>query len=135
MRIRGLCKLPNGRDWLWRKLGLALVGRALLRKSLIQLSADRWGCAPSLLVVWPEMTQCWSPQSTGLLMTSRKDLCQHTPHRTAAASGPIPMAGHHPTPPPQETLICAQDPSLVGSLLLSSGSRPILEFKRRESLS
>ena len=28
MRIRGLCKLPDGRDWPWGKLGLALVGRA-----------------------------------------------------------------------------------------------------------
>ena len=35
------------------KLGLALVGRAMLSKSLIQFSADGWSCAPSLLVVWP----------------------------------------------------------------------------------
>ena len=26
---------------------------------LIQLLADGWGRAPSLLVVWPEMTQPW----------------------------------------------------------------------------
>ena len=32
----GLCKLPDGRDWLWGKLGLALVGKAMLSKSLIQ---------------------------------------------------------------------------------------------------
>jgi len=31
-RIRGLCKLPDERDWLWGKLGLALVGRVLLSK-------------------------------------------------------------------------------------------------------
>ena len=36
------------------KLGLALMGRALLSKALIQLSADGWGCAPSLVIVWPE---------------------------------------------------------------------------------
>ena len=36
------------------KLGLVLVDRAMLSKSLIQLSADRWG---SLLVVWPEQQQ------------------------------------------------------------------------------
>ena len=30
MRLRGLCKLLDGRDWWWGKLGLALVGRALL---------------------------------------------------------------------------------------------------------
>ena len=35
MRTRGLYKLPDGRDWLWGKLGLALMGRAMLGKSLI----------------------------------------------------------------------------------------------------
>ena len=38
--VRGLCKLPDGRDQLWGKLCLALVGRAMLSKSLVQLSAD-----------------------------------------------------------------------------------------------
>ena len=47
-------KLLDGKDWQWRKLGLALVSRALLSKALIQLSANRWGCTPSLVVVWPE---------------------------------------------------------------------------------
>ena len=49
MRIRGLWKLPDVRDWLWHKQGLALVSRAILTKSLLQLSADGWGCVPSLL--------------------------------------------------------------------------------------
>ena len=40
IRIRNLCKLPDGKDWLWEKLGLALVGRALLSTSLIQFSVD-----------------------------------------------------------------------------------------------
>ena len=48
MRIKGLCKLPDGRDWLWGKLSLALKGRAMLNKSWIQFSAYGWGCAPSL---------------------------------------------------------------------------------------
>ena len=43
-----LWKLPDGRDWLWGELGLALVGKAMLSKSLIQFSADGWGCVPSL---------------------------------------------------------------------------------------
>ena len=47
-RLGGLCKLPDGRDWWWEKLSLALVGRALLSKTLIQLSADGWGCPPSV---------------------------------------------------------------------------------------
>ena len=29
-------------------LGLVLMGRAMLRKSLIQFSVDGWGCVPSL---------------------------------------------------------------------------------------
>ena len=37
--IRGLCKLPDGRDRLRGKLGLALVLWAMLSKFLIQLSA------------------------------------------------------------------------------------------------
>ena len=31
-----------------------MVDRAMFSKSLIQLSAKEWGCAPSLLAVWPE---------------------------------------------------------------------------------
>ena len=49
IRIRGLWKLPDRRDWLWGKLGLVLIGRAMLSKSLIQFSVDGWGCVPSLL--------------------------------------------------------------------------------------
>ena len=56
MRLRDLCKLLDVRDWCWEKLDLALVGRALLSKALIQLSSDGWGCAPYLVVVWPEAT-------------------------------------------------------------------------------
>ena len=43
----------------WEKLGLALVGKALHSKALIQLSADGWGCTPSLVVVGPEVTKSW----------------------------------------------------------------------------
>ena len=38
-------------------LGLTLVDRAFLSKALIQLPADGWDCAPSLLVVWPVVTK------------------------------------------------------------------------------
>jgi len=48
MRISGLWKLLDGRHWLWGKLGLALVYRTMLSKSLIQFSAHGWVCAPSL---------------------------------------------------------------------------------------
>ena len=46
-----LYKLPDERDWLWGKLGLALVGKAILSKSLIQSSADEWVCAPFMQFV------------------------------------------------------------------------------------
>ena len=39
-RLRGLCKLPNGKDLQWEKLGLALVGRTVLSQVLIKLFAD-----------------------------------------------------------------------------------------------
>ena len=45
-----LWKLPDGRDW--GKLGLVLMGRAMLIKSLIQFSVDTWSCVPSLLFTW-----------------------------------------------------------------------------------
>ena len=48
-KIRGLWKLPDGRDWLWGKLGLVLMGGAMLSKSLIQFSVDGQDCVPSLL--------------------------------------------------------------------------------------
>ena len=48
-RLRGLWKLPDGRDWLRGKLGLVLMGGAMLSKSLIQFSVEGWGCVPSLL--------------------------------------------------------------------------------------
>ena len=34
------------------KLGLALVGKAMLSKPLIQFSVNGWGCVPSLLFTW-----------------------------------------------------------------------------------
>ena len=43
-KVRGLWKLLDGRDWLRGKLGLVLMGGAMLSKSLIQFSVDGWGC-------------------------------------------------------------------------------------------
>ena len=36
-------RLPDGRDWLWGNLGLALMGGAMFSQSLIQFSVDEWG--------------------------------------------------------------------------------------------
>ena len=55
----------------WVELGLVpLVGRAMsrgafrgdfvLRKTLGRLSADGWGCVPTLFIVWPEVFQHWN---------------------------------------------------------------------------
>ena len=69
MRLRGLYKLPDGRDWWWEKLGLALVGRAMLTKILIKISAGEWGCVSWL--VWGNPT-LRSTRSTVELMVDSK---------------------------------------------------------------
>ena len=59
-----MCKLLDGKDWVpldgREKLGLALMGRALLSRALIQLSADEYGCPLSTVAVWPGASQPWS---------------------------------------------------------------------------
>ena len=77
--------------------GPALVGRVVLSKILMQVSADGWGCAPSLLVVWPEEAPSWSllvlcyGRAYGDL---QEDLCQDTYPRAAAANALVPTVGH-----------------------------------------
>ena len=42
------------------KLGLVLMGGAMLSKSLIQFSVDGWSCVPSLLAMAPHSsTPAW----------------------------------------------------------------------------
>ena len=105
MRLRGLCKLPDGKNWQWEKLGLALVGRALLSKALIQLSAKGLGCIPSLIVVWPEGTQA---RVYGLYGRVNGDL-QEGVHQAglsqpAAAIAAVPVMIPCQTMHPQEAL-------------------------------
>ena len=124
--LTGFCKLPDGSDWWWVELGLSLVGRDMLSKTLVYLSADAWGCAPSLLfgLWWP---------SLGVYRLSGRingnDLQQGSFQwvlpRAAAASGLIHALGHYHPTSLQETLQqwqvgLVQSP--VGSLLLSPGS-------------
>ena len=67
----------------WRKLGLVLMGRAMLSKSLIQFSVDGWGCVPSLLFgLRPDYGR-----GNG---TSFKRTSAHT----VVFSAPDPAAGH-----------------------------------------
>lgn len=96
-------QLPDARDSLWGKLGLPLLGRAILSKSLYKFSARRCGCDPSLQ---------FGPRQPSPGICSRygraigygkangnlfeEDLCQHAgPPRTAAAIAPDPVAGPH----------------------------------------
>ena len=46
------------------KLGLVLMGRAMLSKSLIQFSIDGWSCVPSLLFT-PAAARGWSSEWWG----------------------------------------------------------------------
>ena len=48
-KVGGLWKLPDGKDWLWGKLGLFLMGETMVSKSLIQFFVDGQGCVSSLL--------------------------------------------------------------------------------------
>ena len=98
--IRGLWKLPDWRDWLQSvgRLGLALVGKAMLSKSLNQFSDDRWGYVPSLLRL---PTWCAS-----------QDCCSLYTYYPAGYSWHIPP----PETPEHSQASLAQ--SLVGWLLL-----------------
>ena len=49
IKIRGLWKLPDRRDWLRGKQDLILMGMAMLSKSSVWFFIDRRGCVPSRL--------------------------------------------------------------------------------------
>jgi len=119
IRIRGLWKLPDGRDWLWGKLGkldLVLMGRAVLNKSLVQFSVGGCGCVPSLLF---DLRPNYGGGNE-----DNGDLLQKVPCRHCCTQCPEPGAGHHwPTTPlgtPGHSQASLAQ-SLVGSLLLSPG--------------
>ena len=61
--IKGLWKLPNGRDWWWVGLDfVSIMGKAMLSRTLICSYADDWSFVPFMLVVWPDTAQHWSLQ-------------------------------------------------------------------------
>ena len=100
-------------------MGLVLMGRAMLSKSLIQFSADGWDCVPSLyLGLRPNYVR-----GNGDLL--QKDLCQDAvAPMTVVVSARDYAVGHcQPTPvleaPGHSAANLAQ--SLVGSLFLSPG--------------
>ena len=76
------------------KLGLVLIGRAMLSKSLIQFSVDGWNCVRSMLFTWGQTMM----EAMKIEVTSLK----RSIARTATLSAPNPAAGHHwPTSPPE----------------------------------
>ena len=116
IRIRGLWKLPDGRDWLKGKLGLILMGRAMLSKSLTQFSVDGQSCVSSLLFDL-------RPNYGG--GNENRDLLVKVPCMHCWTHHPNPAAGHHqPTPPPEthgHSWARLGQP-LVGSVFLFPGS-------------
>ena len=90
IRIRGLWKLPEGRDWLRGKLGLVLTGGAMLSKSLIQFSVDGRGCVPSLLL---DLRPNYGGGNEG-----NSDLLQKVPCTHCCTQCPWPCSRPLPTP-------------------------------------
>ena len=116
IRIRGLWKLPDGRVSRG-KLGLVLMGRAMLSKSLIQFSVDGWGFVPSLLF---DLRPNYGGGNE-----DNGDLCQKVPCTHCYISALNPAADHCWPTSLQETPGHSQaslGQSLEGSLLLSPGS-------------
>jgi len=106
--------LPDGRDWLWGNLGLVLMGRAKLSKSLIQFSVN----GPAMFPPW---WLAWGQTMVGVMMTSFRRINGLTVVLSATDSA----ASHFWPMPPQETPGHAQPSpaqSLVGTLHLFSRS-------------
>ena len=109
----------------WGKLGLVLMGGAMLNKSLIQFSVDEWSCVPSLLFTL-------GPNYGGG-NEDNGDLLQKAPCMCCYTQCPNPAAGHHRPTSPLETPGHSQaslGQSPVGlshcSFLLGSGAHKVL---------
>ena len=112
-----LWKLPHGRDWLWGKQGLVLMGGDMLSKSLIQFSFDMQSCVPSLLF---DLRPNYGGGNEAMVTSFIRSHAG-----TATISAPEPTTGHHQPTPPPETPGHSQASlghSFVESLLLSPGS-------------
>ena len=98
------------------KLGLFLMGRAMLSKSLIQFSVDGQGCGPSLLFDLRA--------NTGGGSEDNGDFLKRSVHALPHSVPPTLQAHCQPTPLPETLghIWASRGQSLVGSLLLSPGS-------------
>ena len=109
-----LMEVSDGRDWLRGKLGLVLMDGTMLSKSLIQRVGS---CISSLLFTWGQTMVDVMKIMVNFFKSSRT--------WTATLIARNPAAGHHQHMPQPETPGHSWetlDQSLVGSLLLSSGS-------------
>ena len=79
------------------KLGLVLIGRAMLSKSLTQFFVDEWGCVPH-----PPPLFTWG-QTLVKVMKKMATSFKRSHACTAKLSAPNPAAGHHRPTPPAET--------------------------------
>ena len=102
------------------KLGLVLMAGAMLSKSLIQFSVHRQGCVPSLLFDLRPNYGGGDEENGNLL---QKVLCMHchtqSPRPCSSTTGLLQPTPPLETPGHSEASL---GQSLVGSLLLSSGS-------------
>ena len=72
IRIRGLWKLLDGRDWLWEKLGLVLMGRAVFSQS-VQFS--QFSCSVMSSSLRPHESQHARPPCPSLSPGVHSDSC------------------------------------------------------------
>ena len=122
IRIRGLWKLPDGRNWLWGKLGLILMGRAMFSKSLTLISVYRQDCVHPLLF---DLRPNYGGDNE-----DNGHFLQNVPCTNCHTQCPRQVGHRWPTPlletPGHSQARLSQ--SLVGSLLLSPGSWCVQDF-------
>ena len=98
-RVRALCKLPDGRDWLRRKLGLVLMGGATLQFSSVAQSCptlcDPMDCSTPGLPVHHqllEFTQTYAHRVGDAIEPSHPLLSPSPLDQSFPASGSFPMS-------------------------------------------
>ena len=109
--IRGLWKLPDVRDWVWGKLGLVLMCRVMLCKSLLQFSVLGLCSLPD---VWPEAKLWWKNEDNGdTLRHSVPRPCSRPPSTDTSAGDSWTLTGT------SGSISC-------GVMLLSPGAHKVL---------
>ena len=119
-------KLMEASWWesLWGTLGLVLMGRAMLRQSLIQFSADGQGCVPSLLF---DLRLNYSGNEDNGHLLQKVPCMQSSTECPQPCSRPLLT---HASAGDAAALTGRSGSSLVGSLLLSPAD-PRLCRRRR----